>query len=110
MAKAAIATKAGSKAAGKKVVEVQAPARPAAKLAVAGGLPASAAPIPFMSTALSEADIAAALAVLKSGMLRQAAKCAELEERMAKISAAKHAMTCANGTCALQLAYEPLIK
>ncbi|MEX2219596.1 MAG: DegT/DnrJ/EryC1/StrS family aminotransferase [Phycisphaerales bacterium] len=63
-----------------------------------------------MSTALSEADIAAATAVLRSGMLRQAAKCAELEERFARMSGARHAMTCANGTCALQLAYEPLMK
>lgn len=109
MAKATMPPKTSAKV-GKKALEVQAPARPATKLAVAGGTPVSPAAIPFMSTALSEADIAAAMAVLKSGMLRQAAKCTELEERIAKLSGAKHAMTCANGTCALQLAYEPLIK
>lgn len=65
-------------------------------------------PVPFMSTALTEADIAAATTVLRSGMLRQASKCAELEARFAALSGANHAMTCANGTCALQLAYEPL--
>ena len=43
-------------------------------------------------------------------MLRAAGKCAELEERWAPLTEAKHAMTCANGTCALQLAYEPLIR
>lgn len=80
----------------------------AAPLALKGGTPVTPTPIPFMSTALSEADITAATAVLKSGMLRQAAKCAELEERFGRMSGAKHAMTCANGTCALQLAYEPL--
>jgi dTDP-4-amino-4,6-dideoxygalactose transaminase len=74
----------------------------AAKLAVNGGIPVSK-PVPFMSTALSEADIAAATAVLRSGMLRQATKCAELEERLARMSGAKHGMTCANGTCALQI-------
>jgi perosamine synthetase len=63
-----------------------------------------------MSTALHQADIDAALAVLKSGMLRAAKKCDELEARFAKVSGAKHAMTCANGTCALQLAYEPLLE
>lgn len=78
------------------------------KLAVDGGSPVSSSAVPFMSTALSQADIDSALAVLKSGMLRAAKKCDELEQRFAAISGAKHAMTCANGTCALQLAYEPL--
>lgn len=109
MARAAAPASKG-KAVGKKVVVVQAPAAAPAKLAVSGGAPVSTSPIPFMSTALSQADIAAATAVLQSGMLRQAAKCAELEERFAKVSGARHGMTCANGTCALQLAYEPLIK
>jgi perosamine synthetase len=82
----------------------------AAKLAVNGGTPVSGKAIPFMSTGLTEADIAAATAVLRSGMLRAATKCAELEERFGRMSGAKHAMTCANGTCALQLAYEPLMQ
>ncbi len=90
-----------------KAVEV---ASKPARLAIAGGTPVSASPVPFMSTALSPADIDAAMAVLKSGMLRAAKKCDELEARFAQISSAKHAMTCANGTCALQLAYEPLLK
>jgi len=79
-------------------------------LAVNGGTPVSGAAVPFMSTALTEADIQAVVAVLKTGMLRQAGRCAELEERWAKLTDARYAMTCANGTCALQLAYEPLIK
>lgn len=65
-------------------------------------------PVPFMSTALSQADIEAATAVLRSGMLRAAKKCEELETRFGQMSGSKHMMTCANGTCALQLAYEPL--
>jgi len=79
-------------------------------LAINGGTPVSKTPIPFMSTGLAQADIDAALVVLKSGMLRAAKKCEELETRFAQLSGAKHAMTCANGTCALQLAYEPLFE
>ena len=95
----------------KKAVEVRVPARAAVpKLALHGGTPVSGAPVPFMSTGLAEADIAAAGAVLKSGMLRAAKKCEELENRFAEMSGAQFGMTCANGTCALQLAYDPLIK
>jgi perosamine synthetase len=79
-------------------------------LALFGGTPVSAKPVPFMSTGLNDADIAAANAVLKSGMLRAAKKCEELESRFGAMTGAKHMMTCANGTCALQLAYEPLFK
>lgn len=82
----------------------------AKSLAVNGGTPVSPKPVPFMSTALTQADIDACTAVLKSGMLRAAGRCAELEERWATMTEAKFAMTCANGTCALQLAYEPLIR
>lgn len=108
MAKAATGAKSGTRTI-QRPIEVKAPKAPA-KLAIQGGTPVSAAPVPFMSTALTEADIAAANAVLKSGMLRAAKKCEELETRFAALSQAKFAMTCANGTCALQLAYEPLLK
>ncbi len=69
-------------------------------LAIKGGTPVSGTPVPFMSVGLAEADIQAALSVLKSGMLRAAKKCEELEYRFAAQTHAKHAMTCANGTCA----------
>ncbi len=82
----------------------------AKKLAVNGGTPVAAKAVPFMSTALTEADIESVVGVLKSGMLRAASKCAALEEKWASLTEAKYAMTCANGTCALQLAYEPLIR
>lgn len=82
----------------------------AAQLAINGGTPVSPTAIPFMYTALAQADIDAATAVLKSGMLRAATRCEELEKRFAALTSAKHMMTCANGTCALQLAYEPLFK
>ncbi|MCB9841313.1 MAG: DegT/DnrJ/EryC1/StrS family aminotransferase [Phycisphaeraceae bacterium] len=80
-----------------------------ASLAIDGGAPVSKTPVPFMKVGLTEADIEAATAVLKSGMLRAAKKCAELEERFAAATDAKHGLTCANGTCALQLAYGALL-
>lgn len=81
-----------------------------ANLAINGGTAVFKAGVPFMQTALTEGDIAQATAVLKSGMLRAAKKCEELEQRFGQMTGAKHMMTCANGTCALQLAYEPLFK
>jgi dTDP-4-amino-4,6-dideoxygalactose transaminase len=81
-----------------------------AALAVHGGTPVSRQPVPFMVTALAQTDMDAAIAVLKSGMLRQASRCEELEKRFGAISGAAHALTCANGTCALQLAYEALFE
>ncbi|MFG0326220.1 MAG: DegT/DnrJ/EryC1/StrS family aminotransferase [Phycisphaerales bacterium JB037] len=87
-----------------------APAAKPSDLAANGGSPCCASPVPFMSLALSEADIAAANEVLRSGMLRQGPKCAELEQRFRDETDAAHAFTCANGTCALQLAYGGLLK
>jgi len=78
------------------------------ELALSGAAPVAIKPVPFMSTSLAEADIQAVYAVLKSGMLRAAGKCAELEQRWSSMTGSKHALTCANGTVALQLAYEPL--
>lgn len=78
------------------------------ELAINGGTPVSKTAVPFMQTALAEQDINMAIGVLKSGMLRAATKCDELEKRFGAMTGAKHMMTCANGTCALQLAYEPL--
>jgi perosamine synthetase len=79
-------------------------------LAQYGGTPVSTRPVPFMSTALTQTDKDAVLSVLDSGMLRAAKRCEELEQRWAQMTGANHAMTCANGTVALQLAYEALIK
>lgn len=79
-------------------------------LAVRGGPPVSSSPVPMFSLALTDADVAAATAVLRSGMLRQGDRCAELESRFAGMSEARFALTCANGTCALQLAYAALFE
>lgn len=79
-------------------------------LAINGAKPVSEKAVPFMSTALTPEDKAAVMKVLDSGMLRAAKQCAELEAQWAAMTGAAYAMTCANGTCALQLAYEPLIQ
>ena len=80
--------------------------RPA--LAIHGGHPVSAQKIPVVAAGLAPEDIDAATAVLRSGMLRQGKKSDEFEARFASMTDAAIALTCANGTCALQLAYEPL--
>ncbi|MGD9690316.1 MAG: DegT/DnrJ/EryC1/StrS family aminotransferase [Phycisphaerales bacterium] len=77
-------------------------------LAISGGTPVSSTPVPFMATGLTQADKDAVVKVLDSGMLRAWKKCEELEARFGQMSGARHAMTCSNGTVALQLAYEPL--
>ncbi len=82
----------------------------ASKLALDGGAPTFDAPVAFMRPQLMPQDVEAAHDVLKSGMLRASTKCAELEERFARASGAKHGLTCANGTCALQLAYRSLFQ
>ena len=86
------------------------PSAAGARLAIEGGTPVTQTPVPFMAPVVSDADVEAALAVLRSGMLRQASRCAEMEKRIAEMSGATHALTCANGTCALQLAYGATIK
>ncbi|MEM9662084.1 MAG: DegT/DnrJ/EryC1/StrS family aminotransferase [Planctomycetota bacterium] len=80
------------------------------QLAANGGTPVFDANVPFMAPKLHREDIDAATAVLESGMLRAAGQCAELETQFATKSDAEHGLTCANGTCALQLAYEALLQ
>ncbi len=80
------------------------------ELAINGGTPVLERPVPFMAVGLTRKDIDAANEVLESGMLRAASKCAAFEEAFAKASDAKIGLTCANGTCALQLAYGALLE
>jgi perosamine synthetase len=54
---------------------------------------------------LSEEEIAAAERVLRSGALRQGRECAAFEQEFSEKVAAKYAVTCANGSAALHLAY-----
>ena len=81
-----------------------------ASLAIAGGAPVSPTPIPMIAVEITPADADAAVKTLRSGMLAQGPNVAAFEARFAQITGAAHAAACANGTCALQLAYEPLIK
>jgi len=79
-------------------------------LAIHGSSPVFETPVPFMGVGLTPKDIAAAHEVLESGMLRAAGKCAALEARFAAESGARFGLACANGTCALQLAYGALLE
>lgn len=54
---------------------------------------------------LTENEIQAAVEVLRSGALRQGKKCRDFEEAFAEKTEAQHAVTCANGTAALHMAY-----
>jgi perosamine synthetase len=61
--------------------------------------------INIADTQLSEAEIAAAVRVLRSGMLRQGPESDAFEKEFAARTGAKFAFTNANGTAALHLAY-----
>lgn len=79
------------------------------RLAAEGGRPVSAEMINVVSARLGEAEINAALDVLRSGNLRQGKRCAEFETAFAAATDAQFALTTCNGTTALQLAYDPII-
>jgi len=59
---------------------------------------------------LTEEEIAAAVAVLRSGNLRQSRECAAFEEEFAASVGVAHAVTSASGSAALQLAYIALLQ
>lgn len=61
-------------------------------------------------TALTEEEIDAATAVMRSGALRQGEKCAAFETAFAQWTGARHAMTCSNGSAALHLAYMSILE
>jgi perosamine synthetase len=81
---------------------------PRSQLAINGGAPVSDEKIQMISVKLTDRDIEAATGVLRSGMLAQGRHVAEFETRFAAISGARFGAACANGTCALSLAYEAL--
>jgi perosamine synthetase len=76
-----------------------------ASLALAGGAKTSEANVPMIAVKLTDAQIDAAVAVMRSGMLAAGRVSGEFEERFGALTGAEHALACANGTCALQLAY-----
>ena len=82
----------------------------ASSLAVNGGAPVSEKPIPMISVDITDADVEAAVRTLRTGMLAQGANVGAFETRFAELTGSRHAIACANGTCALQLAYELLFE
>ena len=60
--------------------------------------------IPISKPYIGEAEKAAVLEVLDSGMLAQGPRTAKFEERFAQVCGVKHAIATANGTAALHLA------
>jgi perosamine synthetase len=59
---------------------------------------------------LTEAEIEAAVSVLRSGAIRQGKECNAFEAEFAEKVGAKHAVTSANGSAALHLAYMAFLK
>lgn len=59
---------------------------------------------------LTENEIESAVRVLRSGALRQGKECEAFEMEFAEKLGAKHAVTCANGSAALHLAYMAFLK
>ncbi len=70
-------------------------------LAVHGGTPVRAKLLPYGRQSLSDADIEAVVAVLKSDWLTTGPKIAEFEERFAEWVGARHAVSFSSGTAAL---------
>jgi dTDP-4-amino-4,6-dideoxygalactose transaminase len=60
--------------------------------------------IPISQPSIGDAEKAAVLAVLESGMLVQGAQVARLEEGFASLTKTKHAIATSSGTTALHLA------
>jgi len=67
-------------------------------------------PIPIAKVDLAEDEIEAAVAVLRSGSLRQGRVCTEFEQRFAEMTGAKHAVVVSSGTAALHLAWLALLQ
>lgn len=66
--------------------------------------------IPIARVELSEDEISAAEAVLRSGRLRQGAVTAEFEKKYAAHTGAQHAVAVSSGTAALHLAWMAVLK
>lgn len=74
------------------------------KLAICGGVPVRDKGISYGHQYIDEADIEAVTEVLKSDYLTCGPKIDELEEKLCKITGAKYAVVCSNGTAALHIA------
>ena len=78
-------------------------------LAINGGTPVAAAPIPPVVVKFEDAEIEAATRVLRSGKVAQGAICREFEQLFAQMTDARHAIATSNGTTALQMLYHLLL-
>lgn len=66
--------------------------------------------IQMADTHLSEEEIQAAVKVLRSGALRQGPECDAFEQEFARVVGARHAVSCANGSASLHLAYAAILQ
>ncbi len=66
--------------------------------------------IQMADTHLTEEEIQAAVRVLRSGALRQGPECDAFENEFAALTGAKHAVSCANGSASLHLAYTAVLE
>ncbi len=74
------------------------------KPAVCGGIPVREKKIYYGHQYIDEADIQAVVEVLRSDALTCGPKIQELEDKLCRITGAKYAVVCSNGTAALHMA------
>ena len=74
------------------------------KPAICGGTPVRDTKLFYGHQYLDEADIQAVVDVLRSDYLTCGPKITELEEKLCKLTGAKYAVACSNGTAALHMA------
>lgn len=74
------------------------------KPAIEGGTPVRSTPIFYGHQYIDDSDIQAVVDVLKSDYLTCGPKIGELEAKLCKITGAKYAVVCSNGTAALHTA------
>lgn len=74
------------------------------KPAIEGGTPVRDTKIFYGHQYIDDADIQAVVEVLKSDYLTCGPKISELEEKLCKVTGAKYAVVCSNGTAALHIA------
>lgn len=74
------------------------------KPAIEGGKPVRETPVYYGHQYIDEADIRAVVEVMKSDYLTCGPKIEELEEKLCRLTGAKYAVACANGTAALHMA------
>lgn len=74
------------------------------KPAIEGGVPARETKIYYGHQYIDDADIQAVVEVLKSEALTCGPKIKELEDKLCRLTGAKYAVVCSNGTAALHIA------